>query len=98
MRGFDQLGHFFGFLVGLHVLSGIIRQVGVARRIPIVQLHTLGAIKGVGRDREGQLQNLQRVGYVLCIHVVHEASVAKARTVCQFIPTIGRWSQPVLIF
>jgi hypothetical protein len=38
------------------------------------------------------------MGYVLCIHIVHEASVAKACTVCQFIPTIGRWSQPVLIF
>ena len=98
MRGLDQFGHFFGLLVGLHVLSGIIRQVGVARWIPIVQLHTLGAIKGVGGDGEGQPQNIKRVRYVLCTHVVHEASVAKAHTVCQFIPTIGRRSQPVLIF
>lgn len=98
MGGLDQLGHFFGLLVGLHVLSGIVRQVGVARRIPIVQLHTFGAIKGVGGDGEGQPQNIQSVRYVLFTHVVHEASVAKACMVCQFIPTIGRRSQPVLIF
>ncbi len=89
---FDEFGHLFGLLVGLHVFLGVVGQIRVAGRVPGVQQHSSGPIEGFGGDGEGESQHLQCMVHVFLGHIIHLASVTKpdvilsndADTVCRF--------------
>ena len=72
---FDDLGHLFGLLVGLHVALGVVGQVGVAGRVPGLEQRSPGLIKGFVGDREGQSQYFQCMVHVFLCDIGHSPSL-----------------------
>src|SRR3954451_1765229 len=85
MRGFDEHGHLFGLLVGLHVLLGVVGQIRVASWVPGVKQRSSGLGEGFWSQRKGKPQDLQRMVDVFFTHIGHGTSLAKRMEACQSV-------------
>ena len=75
VRRFDELGHLFSLLVGRHILRWIVREIGVAGWIPVIELDSFGPIERVGGNGKCQSQDLQCLGDFLRDGVIGHAQV-----------------------
>lgn len=56
--GFDRLSHVLRFPKLLHILSGVIREAGIARRVPGIELDAFRSFKVFDCEGMGEPQHV----------------------------------------
>lgn len=59
---FDSPSHLLGFLVRRCILVGVVGEIGITSRVPVIELDMLGPFQIFGCDRKRQSKYLQRMG------------------------------------